>query len=80
MDDDRIKEDFQQCYHLMNGMTLTQMGTILDPVCMLCKDHQRSDFVEGVKVGVQLREELMEKQHRSIVRSVLLTSEKVFCC
>lgn len=58
MDDDTIKEDFLKLYHLMNDMTLSQMDTILDPVCALCRDHQRSGFVEGVKIGILLREEL----------------------
>lgn len=58
MDDDRIKEDFKKLYHLMNGMTLTQMDTILDPVCTLCRDHQRSGFVEGIKIGMRLTDEL----------------------
>ncbi len=58
MDDDTIKKDFNELYRLMNGMTLTQMDTILDPVCTLCRDHQRSGFVEGVKIGIRLGKEL----------------------
>ena len=58
MDDDCIKEDFNELYQKMNGMTLTQMDTILDPVCTLCRDHQRSGFVEGIKIGVRLIDEL----------------------
>ena len=58
MDDDRIKEDFKKLYHLLNGMTLTQMDTILDPVCTLCRNHQQPGFAEGVKVGIILRAEL----------------------
>lgn len=58
MDDDTIKESFKERYRLMNGMTLTQMDTILDPVCTLCRDHQRSGFVEGIKIGVRLIDEL----------------------
>ena len=61
MDDDTIKEDFNELYRLMNGMTLTQMDAILDPVCTMCRDHQRSGFVAGVKAGALLREKLAEK-------------------
>ena len=61
MDDDTIKESFKELYRLMNGMTLTQMDTILDPVCTLCRDRERSGFVEGVKVGITLRAELTKK-------------------
>ena len=61
MDDERIKEDFKKLYHLINGMTQTQMDTILNPVCALCIEHQRSGFVEGIKIGIRLRTELAEK-------------------
>ena len=60
MDDGNIKEDFNELYYLMNGMELREMDKIIYPVCTLCRDHQRSGFVEGVKVGVRLREELAE--------------------
>ena len=58
MDNDAIKKDFGELYQMMNGMTLTQMDTILDPVCKLCRDHQRSGFMEGVKLGINLEDEL----------------------
>ena len=60
MDDGTIKEDFNELYRQMNGMELQEMDRIIYPVCTLCRDHQRSGFVEGVKVGVRLREELAE--------------------
>ena len=60
MDDGTIKEDFNELYRLMNGMELREMDKIIYPVCTLCRDHQRSGFVEGVKVGMRLREELAE--------------------
>lgn len=58
MDDGTIKEDFNELYQLMNGMDLREMDKIIYPVCTLCRDHQRSGFVEGVKVGVTLADEL----------------------
>ena len=61
MDDGTIKEDFNELYRLMNGMELREMDKIIYPVCTLCRDHQRSGFVEGVKVGVRLRDELAER-------------------
>ena len=61
MDDGTIKEDFNELYRLMNGMELREMDRIIYPVCTLCRDHQRSGFVEGVKVGIQLQMELAEK-------------------
>ena len=58
MDDGTIKEDFNELYRQMNGMDLREMDKIIYPVCTLCRDHQRSGFVEGVKVGVTLADEL----------------------
>ena len=61
MDDTQTKADFRALYESMNGMTLQEMDTILDPLCALCRDHQRSGFVAGIRIGVRLREELAEK-------------------
>ena len=61
MDDDKVKQDFHDLYELMNGMPLREMDKIIYPVCTLCRDHQRSGFVEGVRVGVKLKQELEEQ-------------------
>ena len=54
MDDDRIKADFNALYQAMNDMELKEMDWIIDPVCKLCRDHERAGFVEGIKIGIQL--------------------------
>ena len=61
MDDGTIKEDFNELYRQMNGMELREMDQIIYPVCTLCRDYQRSGFVEGVKIGVLLQTELLGK-------------------
>ena len=43
----------------MNGMTLRERDKIIYPVCRLCRDHEMAGFVEGIKVGIQLAQELM---------------------
>ena len=58
MDDRTIREDFNELYRQMNGMELREMDKIIYPVCTLCRDHQRSGFVEGIKVGIRLEQEL----------------------
>ena len=58
MDDAQIKADFNELYRLMNGMELREMDKIIYPVCTLCRDHEKSGFVEGVKVGIRLEAEL----------------------
>lgn len=34
------------------------MDKLIDAVCTICRKHERSDFVEGVRVGIRLAEEL----------------------
>ena len=58
MDNAQIKADFDALYQAMNGMELREMDRIIYPVCTLCRDHERSGFVEGVKMGVQLAQDL----------------------
>lgn len=58
LDNAQIKEDFNELYGHMNGMTLHEMDQILDPVCSLCRNHERAGFLNGVKIGVMLAYEL----------------------
>ena len=60
-DDTRTKIDFHALYESMNGMAPRDMDRIVDPVCRLCRDHERSGFVNGVKAGICLGRELAEK-------------------
>ena len=60
MYDDEIKADFQALYEDMNGMPLREMDRIVYLVCTLCRDHQKSGFVGGVRVGFQLCLETMK--------------------
>ena len=56
-DNEQIKTDFEMLYRQMNGMPLREMDKIVYPVCKLCRDHERSGFVEGVKAGIRLYSE-----------------------
>lgn len=58
MYDDEIKADFHALYEAMNGMPLREMDQIVYPVCTLCRSHQKSGFIEGVRIGVMLCDEL----------------------
>lgn len=59
-DNEQIKADFNELYQQMNGMPLREIDKIIYPVCKLCRDHERSGFIEGIKVGIRLGEELTE--------------------
>ena len=58
LDSAQIKADFHNLYQTMNGKDLREMDQILDPVCALCRDHEQAGFVAGIKIGMQLRQEL----------------------
>ena len=60
-DNEQIKADFNEIYRLMNGMELREMDRIIYPVCKLCRDHERSGFIEGIKIGLLLQAELTEE-------------------
>ena len=53
-----IKADFEVLYRLMNGKPLKEIDEIIYTVCTLCRDHEKAGFVEGIKVGMRLAEEL----------------------
>ena len=56
----QIKEDFHELYRLLNGVQLTELDKIINPVCTLCRDHEQSGFIHGVQVGVRLAQEIRE--------------------
>ena len=58
MDNEEIKADFEELYRLMNGKPLQEIDEIIYAVCTLCRDHEKAGFVEGVKVGIGLGQEL----------------------
>ena len=58
MDNEEIKADFEKLYQLMNGKPLNEIDEIIYAVCTLCRDHEKAGFIEGVKVGIGLGQEL----------------------
>ena len=58
LDNAEIKEAFADLYQQMHGMSLREMDRIIDVVCTLCREHEKAGFTEGVKVGIQLDNEL----------------------
>ena len=57
-DNQMIREDFNDLYTAMNGKTLREMDQIIYPVCILCRDHEKTGFQEGIKVGIRLAQEV----------------------
>lgn len=46
----------------MNGKPLTEIEEIIYAVCPLCRDHEKAGFIEGIKVGMSLVQEIACQQ------------------
>ena len=57
-DSEEIKQAFEDLYEAMNGKTLREKDEVIYAVCRLCRSHQQTGFVDGVKLGVLLSQEL----------------------
>lgn len=57
-DNDAVKAAFEDLYQRMHGMPLREMDRIVDAVCTLCREHEKAGFVEGIKLGICLDQEL----------------------
>ena len=60
-DTDAVKAAFEDLYQRMHGMPLREMDRIVDAVCTLCREHEKAGFMEGVKVGIQLEQEITQE-------------------
>ena len=57
-DSEEIKQAFEDLYEAMNGKTLREKDEVIYAVCRLCRGHQQTGFVDGVKIGILLSQEL----------------------
>ena len=58
-ENEQIKADFEELYQRMNGKPLQEMDEIIYAVCTLCRDHEKAGFLEGIKAGIYLAQELL---------------------
>ena len=57
-DTEEIKQAFEDLYESMNDKTLREKDEVIYAVCRLCRSHQQTGFVDGVKLGLYLSQEL----------------------
>ena len=57
-DTDEIKQAFDELYHSMTGKTLKEKDEIIDMICNLCRLHQQTGFIDGIRLGLRLSQEL----------------------
>lgn len=60
LDSAQIKEGFTELYRHMKDVPISDMDDVIDTVCTLCWEHEKTGFVEGAKVGIRLALELTE--------------------
>ena len=58
LDSEHIKEGFTELYRHMKHLPLSDVDGVIDIVCTLCWEHEKVGFVEGVRVGIRLEQEL----------------------
>ena len=61
MDTAEIKSDFEALYQQLTGKSLRELDNIIDTVTTLCWHHEKSGFIEGIKLGILLATELAEE-------------------
>ena len=57
-DNQSITDGFEELYARISGLSLRDMDKIIDVVCALCSDHEKAGFIEGIKLGIRLDQEL----------------------
>ena len=60
MDNETIRKDFDELYQAMHDHSLREIDKVIYTVCLLCRDHEKAGFVEGIKIGIHLVMELAE--------------------
>ena len=58
MDNETIRNDFDELYRAMHGQPLREMDKVIYTVCTLCRDHEKAGFVNGIRIGIRLNDEL----------------------
>ena len=59
-DTEEVKQAFDELCQSMTGKTLKEKDEIIDTVCNLCRLHQQTGFIDGIKLGLQLAQELRD--------------------
>jgi len=57
-DTDEIKQAFDDLYNALPDKSLKEKDVIIDLVCNLCRLHQQSGFIDGLKIAIRLSHEL----------------------
>ena len=56
-DTDEIKQAFDDLYNALSDKSLKEKDTIIDLTCNLCRLHQQSGFIDGIRLGIKFAQE-----------------------
>ena len=59
MDNETIRKDFDELYQAMHGHSLREIDKVIYTVCLLCRDYEKTGFVNGIRIGIRLEDELL---------------------
>ena len=57
-DTDEVKQAFDELYQTMTGKTLKEKDEVIYATCRLCSLHQQTGFIDGIRLGLRLSQEL----------------------
>ena len=57
-DTDEVKQVFGELYQTMTGKTLKEKDEVIYATCRLCSLHQQTGFIDGIRLGLKLAQEL----------------------
>ena len=57
-DTDEVKQAFEDLYQSMTGKTLKEKDEVIYATCRLCSLHQQTGFIDGIRLGLKLSQEL----------------------
>ena len=57
-DTDEVKQAFDELYQAMTGKTLKEKDEVIYATCRLCSLHQQTGFIDGLKLGLRIAQEL----------------------
>ena len=57
-DSEETKQAFDELYQSMTGKTLKEKDEVIYATCRLCSLHQQTGFIDGIRLGLRLSQEL----------------------
>ena len=57
-DTDEVKQAFDELYQAITDKTLKEKDEVIYATCRLCSLHQQTGFIDGIKLGLRLVQEL----------------------